>query len=318
MSTNHIKWSITIGYLVINSIANAQDSTDILDFMPAVISATQSNKEKITMPRPPIGQGNFRVVKVEVIRTTNPIGTLSENILTWNNSGNPIQEKVSAFNLFEGNPSQIIQLINVQRSFNKSNHPVSESFSRSSNNSQESGNKQFIYNNSRLSKIISTSTANGIMQPRFETVFQYNTNGRLEEATTTASKNSIVVSTKKHSIGYTANRVTSMQVTFNSETTSQQTTYTYEYNTAGNLTKAVILSPFSTEVTRIYQPLSSKQQITQSTVRDTSTGNIIAQDNVVSTYARGICTLQNANTPVSIENTINGLPYSSNIGCIVQ
>jgi len=302
-------------YLIMQSVVwgqtNQQSSGDILDFIPAIIAAS---KKPVDPPKPPpiSGKGNFRAVKVDVFRRINPIGKLSDNSLTWDSAGNIVGESLNTFDVFGGQPSQIVQSINVSRSFNTNNDPVSESFSTTPDSVvQTTGNKQYIYTGTRLTKLISTGSFNDTPLPPIETNYTYNSAGRLTGALVTNNQNV----NEQHSLTYNnINQIISRQVI---DSAGENINFTYGYDATGNLVE-ITREDDETELTRTFQPISGNQQVTRSFGILKSNGEILVDDDFITTYAPGVCTIQTPNSGLSIETSITFGPAPPHLGCLTQ
>lgn len=305
------------------------DEDDILDFMPAIIAATQQQSQipPPSMPEPLVtGLGNFRIAKTETFNRSQPMGRATEFISSWDSSGNNVRDDLTVFDLFGGNPTLVTHTVVSNITYDDNNRPLTSRYKTMyTNGNQDIGSKQYRYQGGRLSAITTESTftsdITGSVTTNINTVLQYGGNNRLIGAKVTISQpQSSVISTEQHTVSYDSNnRVKSHRVIRSSNITNtpEETLHSHRYDSTGNLIESVTITPTNVKAIWTFGPLIGNKSTGSIVSMDQSTGAVLSDSIIVGTYEVGVCTLRGPNDPYVIEGNITASrPYSPNIGCV--
>ena len=300
---------------------------DLLDFLPAIISAVTREPQVLPPPAPPVtGLGDFRTVKTEIFSLIEPAGRNSELVSSWDSSGNKVRDDLRVFNLSGGNPSDVFLTVVSNISFDGQSRPTASSYTTAyANGNQELGTKEYRYINGRLQSTVSQSTLTGStvdsVTTNSEIVFKYSGVGRLLGATVTASQSqSSIVSTEQHTVGYdSSNRVNSHTVVKTStiSSTPEETLHTHRYDFEGNLVESVTIAPNNLKIVKTFGSIEGNKITSSVIVSDQASDALFSHSVIESTYEVGPCTRRGPNDPFVIEGNITAsFPYSPNVGCI--
>ena len=170
-------------------------------------------------------------------------------------------------------------------------------------------------NNGRVSVVETVNSSDDQVTSTVQLVFAYNAAGQMSAATETIRANGSQTINQYRFTYDLAGRVAVNNFIQDSAGDPTSGSHTYRYDSAGNLTQVVTLDG-TTRLVKNFSPISGDTQLTRWRWSLLNTGQLIADSEVISTYASGRCAFAKPTDAASLQGAITGQAYSPGIGCI--